>query len=37
MEYFAKNRALLMHRQKLFEEQSKYLPHITYETIQIRG
>lgn len=37
MEYFAKNRALLMHRQKLFEEQSKYLPHITYETIQILG
>ena len=37
MEYFAKNCALLMHRQKLFEEQSKYLPHITYETIQIMG
>ena len=37
MEYFAKNCALLMHRQKLFEEQSKYLPHITYETIQILG
>ena len=26
-----------MHRQKLFDEQAKYLPHITYETIQILG
>jgi DNA-binding MarR family transcriptional regulator len=35
MEYFTKNHALIMLRQKLFDEQAKYLPHITYETLQI--
>jgi DNA-binding MarR family transcriptional regulator len=37
MEYFTKNHALIMLRQKLFDEQAKYLPHITYESLQILG
>ena len=35
--YTKKNHALIMLRQKLYDEQAKYLPHITYETIQILG
>ena len=33
--YTQKYHALIIKRQKLFDEQAKYLPHITYETIQI--
>ena len=35
MKYLTKNYALIISRQKLFDEQSKYLPHITYESLQI--
>jgi DNA-binding MarR family transcriptional regulator len=35
MKYLTKNLGVLVRRQKLFDEQAKYLPHITYESLQI--
>ena len=35
--YTKKNHALIIKNQKMFSEHAKYLPHITYEALEILG